>query len=136
MPDALLQPNPDGFQTVTLAVALGGDAPEVSNPNPSTGRIIIVGDVDFLEESFLQANPDNLIFTENAIDWLAQDESLISIRSKTRTPPQMVFTSDFQKSGLRWGNLIGVPLVVVILGILRITGRKRRAKVRWGDLIA
>jgi hypothetical protein len=48
----------------------------------------------------------------------------------------MVFTSDFQKSGLRWGNLIGVPLVVVILGILRITGRKRRAKVRWGDLIA
>ena len=136
MPDALLQPNPDGFQTVTLAVALGGDAPEISNPNPSTGRIIIVGDVDFLEESFLQANPDNLIFTENAIDWLAQDESLISIRSKTRTPPQMVFTSDFQKSGLRWGNLIGVPLVVVILGILRITGRKRRAKVRWGDLIA
>tara|TARA_B110000116_G_scaffold269345_1_gene285121 strand:- start:14100 stop:16337 length:2238 start_codon:yes stop_codon:yes gene_type:complete len=135
MPDALLQPDPGGFQTVTLAVALGGGDSESSNDDPSAGRIIVVGDVDFLEESFVQASPDNLIFAENAIDWLAQDEALIAIRSKTRTPPPMVFTSDFQKAGLRWGNLIGVPLLVVILGILKVTGRKRRAKVRWGDLI-
>ena len=120
---------------MTLAVALGGGDSESSNDDPSAGRIIVVGDVDFLEESFVQASPDNLIFAENAIDWLAQDEALIAIRSKTRTPPPMVFTSDFQKAGLRWGNLIGVPLLVVILGILKVTGRKRRAKVRWGDLI-
>jgi len=136
MPDALLQPDPNGFQTVTLAVALGGGDSESSNDDPSAGRIIVVGDVDFLEESFVQVSPDNLIFAENAIDWLAQDEALIAIRSKTRTPPPMIFTSDFQKASLRWGNLIGVPLLVVILGILKVTGRKRRAKVRWGDLIA
>ena len=136
MPDALLQPDPDGFQTVTLAVAIGGGETEPTTNDVREGRIIVVGDVDFLEESFIQVSPDNLIFAENAIDWLAQDEALIAIRSKTRTPPPIVFTSDFQKASLRWGNLIGVPLIIVIYGVMNVTGRRRRAEVRWGDFIA
>ena len=136
MPDALLQPDPDGFQTVTLAVAIGGGETEPTTNDIREGRIIVVGDVDFLEESFIQVSPDNLIFAENAIDWLAQDEALIAIRSKTRTPPPIVFTSDFQKASLRWGNLIGVPLIIVIYGVMKVTGRRRRAEVRWGDFIA
>ena len=138
MPDALLQPDPDGFQTVTLAVAIGGGDAKTSSSDSSDeeGRIIVVGDVDFLEESFLQVSPDNLIFAENAIDWLAQDEGLIAIRSKTRTPPPIVFTSDFQKASLRWGNLVGVPLIIVIYGVMKVTGRKRRAEARWGEFIA
>ena len=136
MPDALLQPDPDGFQTVTLAVAIGGGETEPTTNDVREGRIIVVGDVDFLEESFIQVSPDNLIFAENAIDWLAQDEALIAIRSKTRTPPPIVFTSDFQKASLRWGNLIGVPLLIVIYGVMKVTGRRRRAEVRWGDFIA
>jgi len=136
MPDALLQPDPDGFQTVTLAVAIGGGETEPTTNDVREGRMIVVGDVDFLEESFIQVSPDNLIFAENAIDWLAQDEALIAIRSKTRTPPPIVFTSDFQKASLRWGNLIGVPLIIVIYGVMKVTGRRRRAEVRWGDFIA
>ena len=136
MPDELLQPDPDGFQTVTLAVAIGGGETEPTTNDVREGRIIVVGDVDFLEESFIQVSPDNLIFAENAIDWLAQDEALIAIRSKTRTPPPIVFTSDFQKASLRWGNLIGVPLIIVIYGVMKVTGRRRRAEVRWGDFIA
>lgn len=136
MPDALLQPDPDGFQTVTLAVAIGGGEAESTTNAVQNGRIIVVGDVDFLEESFIQVSPDNLIFAENAIDWLAQDEALIAIRSKTRTPPPIIFTSDFQKASLRWGNLIGVPLLIVIYGAMKVTGRRRRAEVRWGDFIA
>ena len=136
MPDALLQPDPDGFQTVTLAVAIGGGETEPTTNDVREGRIIVVGDVDFLEESFIRVSPDNLMFAENAIDWLAQDEALIAIRSKTRTPPPIVFTSDFQKASLRWGNLIGVPLLIVIYGVMKVTGRRRRAEVRWGDFIA
>ena len=136
MPDALLQPDPDGFQTVTLAVAIGGGEAESATNDVQEGRIIVVGDVDFLEESFIQVSPDNLIFAENAIDWLAQDEALIAIRSKTRTPPPIIFTSDFQKASLRWGNLIGVPLLIVMYGVMKVTGRRRRAEVRWGDFIA
>ena len=136
MPDALLEPNPDDFQTVTLAVALdpaaAGDG-ESSRESVAEGRMIVVGDVDFLQEQFLRANPQNLVFTLNAIDWLAQDEALIGIRSKLRTPPVMAFTSELQRVALKWGNLVGVPLLFVALGVVRVAGRRRRIEARWRD---
>ena len=136
MPETLPQPDPNNLKTVTLAVA--------SDPNTDGeaggggeadggGRIIVVGDVDFLQEQFIRSNPQNLIFTANAIDWLAQDEALIGIRSKTRTPPVMAFTSDFQRTALKWGNLVGVPLLFVVGGAVRVTGRRRRAEARWEE---
>ena len=140
MPDALLEPDPDDFQTLTLAVAVdpaargdGGSSGE-GNGSAAEGRMIVVGDVDFLQEQFLRANPQNLVFTLNAIDWLAQDEALIGIRSKLRTPPVMAFTSEFQRALLKWGNLVGVPLLVVALGVVRVTGRRRRTEARWKGL--
>ena len=140
MPDALLEPDPDDFQTLTLAVAVdpaatgdGGSSGE-GNGSAAEGRMIVVGDVDFLQEQFLRANPQHLVFTLNAIDWLAQDEALIGIRSKLRTPPVMAFTSEFQRALLKWGNLVGVPLLVVALGVVRVTGRRRRTEARWKAL--
>ena len=140
MPDALLEPDPDDFQTLTLAVAVDpaatgdGGSSEEGNGSAAEGRMIVVGDVDFLQEQFLRANPQNLVFTLNAIDWLAQDEALIGIRSKLRTPPVMAFTSEFQRALLKWGNLVGVPLLVVALGVVRVTGRRRRTEARWKGL--
>ncbi len=96
--------------------------------------MIVVGDVDFLQEQFVRANPQNLVFTLNAIDWLAQDEALIGIRSKLRTPPVMAFTSEFQRALLKWGHLVGVPLLFVALGVVRVTGRRRRIEARWKAL--
>ena len=136
MPDALVEPDPDDLQSVTLAVALGaGVDGEEGAEATAAGRMIVVGDVDFLQEQFVRSNPQNLIFTANAIDWLAQDEALIDIRSKTRTPPAMAFTSDFQKTALKWGNLVGVPLLFVLGGTVRVTGRRRRAEARWEEMI-
>ena len=135
MPDALLEPDRNDFQTLTVAVALdpaADDGESSGGADPVTdGRMIVIGDVDFLQEQFLQANPQNLVFTLNAIDWLAQDEALIGIRSKLRTPPVMAFTSEFQRVALKWGNLVGVPLLFVLLGLVRVTGRRRRAETRW-----
>jgi ABC-type uncharacterized transport system involved in gliding motility auxiliary subunit len=134
MPDALLEPNPDDFQTLTLAVALDPAAADdggAATGSSAEGRIIVVGDVDYLQEQFVRSNPQNLVFTLNAVDWLAQDEALIGIRSKLRTPPVMVFTSEFQGAALKWGNLVGVPLLFVLLGVVRVTGRRRRTEARW-----
>jgi len=80
------------------------------------GRLVVVGDVNFLDDQFVRGNPQNLVFFANALDWLAQDEALIEIRSKDRTPPPLLFTSDLQKMALRWGNLLGVPLLFVLVG--------------------
>ena len=133
MPDALQAPDPDDFQTVTLAVAIESAGGE-DDDSGGGGRMIVVGDVDYLKEDFVRSNPQNLIFTANAIDWLAQDEALIDIRSKNRTPPSIVLTSDFQAAALKWGNLVGVPLLFVVGGVVRVTGRRRRAESRWQEL--
>lgn len=95
------------------------------------GRIVAVGDGDFLEDRFVQANPQNAIFAANAVDWLAQDEALIGIRSKDRTPPVLVFESDLRQSVFKWASLAGVPLLFVVVGFARVAGRGRRAERRW-----
>lgn len=95
------------------------------------GRIVAVGDADFLEDRFVQANPQNAIFAANAVDWLAQDEALIGIRSKDRSPPALVFKSDIRQSAFKWASLAGVPLLFVAFGFVRVAGRERRAERRW-----
>jgi ABC-2 type transport system permease protein len=114
-----------GVQVVAAAV--------LPNESDSRGRMIVVGDASFAEPQYVQANRGNVLFLANAIDWLAQDEALINIRSKDRTPPGLVFESDGAQSFLN--NLLGIPVLVVLLGSLRVTGRRRRAEARWGELI-
>jgi ABC-type uncharacterized transport system involved in gliding motility auxiliary subunit len=98
--------------------------------------MIAIGDADFAGGQFQQANPSNFAFLANSIDWLAQDEALIRIPTKDRTPPTLVFESDTARNLLRWGNLVGVPLLFVLFGLLRVTGRRRRAEKRWKGVVA
>jgi ABC-type uncharacterized transport system involved in gliding motility auxiliary subunit/ABC-type transport system involved in multi-copper enzyme maturation permease subunit len=129
-PDQEWDVPPDRLRARALAVVV---TPPEGDPR---GRMIVVGDASFAEPQFLQQNPANLTFLANAIDWLARDEALIGIRSKNRTPPNLVFESDMSRLVLKWGNLIGVPLLFVLVGILRVTGRKRRAEARWGEVVS
>jgi ABC-type uncharacterized transport system involved in gliding motility auxiliary subunit len=101
-----------------------------------TGRLVVVADASFLDPQFTGSNQQNQVFAANAIDWLAQDEALIRIRSKNRTPPALAFTSDAKKNLMKWGNLAGVPLLFVAYGAFRITGRKHRAEARWKEVIS
>ena len=118
----------------TLAVAIDPSAGGAGTR--SRGRIIAVGDADFLEDQFAQANNQNVIFAANAIDWLAQDEALIAIRSKDRTPPTLAFESDGGRDALKWGSLLGVPAIFALFGVARVTRRGPRAQRRWGDVVA
>ena len=130
MPDQDWNRTPEELGVRTVAVAV------TPTEGESSGRLVVVGDATFAEAQFLQSNASNLVFLANAIDWLAQDEALIRIRSKNRTPPNLVFQSDLTRSFLKWGNLIGIPLAFVLFGAVRISGRRRRAKVRWGGIVA
>jgi ABC-type uncharacterized transport system involved in gliding motility auxiliary subunit len=103
--------------------------------DPTDGRMIVVGDASFLDPQFAQSNPQNVAFAANAIDWLAKDESLIRIRSKNRTPPALAFTSDWSRNAMKWGNLLGVPILYVLVGVFRIAGRRRRAEARWKEVV-
>ena len=110
-----------------------GEAETAAATESSGGRFVVVGDGDFLEDGFVQQYAQNLAFAANAVDWLAQDEALIGIRSKDRTPPALVFESDSGKGALKWTSLIGVPALFILLGFARVTGRTKRAERRWRE---
>ncbi len=112
-----------------------GEAPDAAGPTGPMpgGRIIAVGDGDFLEDRFAQSNSQNVIFAANAVDWLAQDDALIGIRSKDRAPPALAFESDTGRNALKWGSLIGVPALFMLFGFVRVTQRATRAERRWNE---
>jgi len=93
-----------------------------------------VGSVDFASDRFVRSAPENLAFVLNAIDWLAQDEALITIRSKDRRPPPLVFSSDTKREGVKYANLIGLPLLVGAAGALRLVRRHRRSREPYQPL--
>jgi len=134
--NAPIQPDQDWiFEPEELGVRVVA-ASIVPEEGDSSGRMIVVGDASFAEAQYIRANPGNLLFLANAIDWLAQEEALISIRSKDRTPPALAFSSDASRNLLKWGNLIGVPLLFVLAGLLRVSGRRRRAEARWQEVVS
>ena len=102
----------------------------------SKGRVVVVGSLDFATDRFVRSAPENLAFTLNAIDWLAQDEALIAIRSKDRRPPALMFQSAGEREGVKYANLIGVPLLVAAFGAVRLIRRRRRTREPYRPLVA
>lgn len=80
-----------------------------------TSRLVVIGNSGFAEKQWigLQHNGD-LFF--NAVDWLAQDENLISIRPKSATSRHIVLT-EAQAASLRWIEMFFLPGIVILVGI-------------------
>lgn len=94
----------------------------------STARMFVVADNDFATESFLQQYPTNKILALNLIDAAAQDEDLLSIRARTIDNRPLDNLSPAKKSLIKWGNILVIPVILIILGLLRSGVRKRRSK--------
>ena len=114
----------DSLRSRTVALAVSA-SPSGTGPH---GRIVVVGNADFASDRYARNSPENVVFTQNAIDWLAQDEALIGIRSKNRAPAPLVFTSAATRSAVKFGNVIGVPLLLIGLGIIRLWRRRETTR--------
>jgi gliding motility-associatede transport system auxiliary component len=78
-------------------------------------RLVVIGDSDFASNQAIgQASNGDLFL--NTIDWLAQDENLISIRPKSVTNRRVTLT-EAQVAGLRWFDLFFLPGIVILAGI-------------------
>jgi gliding-associated putative ABC transporter substrate-binding component GldG len=91
-------------------------APSVTS-SPET-RVIAVGDGDFMKDEFLGTR-GNITFFANIIDYLADDAGLITIRSKNVATPPLDQISDGSKKMLKYTNLIGPPLIIIVYGLFR-----------------
>ncbi|MFA6393970.1 MAG: GldG family protein [Patescibacteria group bacterium] len=91
-----------------------------------SSRIAVVGDSDFIKDSFLRNAPDNLALFQNLTDILSLDEDLINIRSKGVTSRPVKELSEAGKATARYGNVFGVTAIVIALGAVRYISRRRR----------
>ncbi|OGF26142.1 hypothetical protein A2303_05860 [Candidatus Falkowbacteria bacterium RIFOXYB2_FULL_47_14] len=113
-----------------LAVSITGTIPnaypEGSDNENIRARLIVVGDSDFITDNFLQQSPDNLTLFQNLVDSLSLDEDLINIRSKSvSSRPIKEDLSDGTRATLRYLNVFGLTLIVILFGLLRYYMRKR-----------
>jgi ABC-type uncharacterized transport system involved in gliding motility auxiliary subunit len=100
------------------------------------GRVVVVGSSDFASDRYARNSPENIVFVQNAVDWLAQDEALITIRSKNRAPPQLVFTSVAKRDAAKYGNIVGVPVLLIVAGSLRLWRRRLITRQTYRPLAA
>ena len=115
----------DSLRSRLLAVQV---VPAADSGAVAPGRAVVVGNSDFTADRNAQAAPDGLVFALNAVDWLAQDDALISIRAKDRQPPPLVFESRTTQDFVKWANVAGVPLLLVLYAAARLWRRRQLAR--------
>ena len=125
----------DSLRRRVVALLASPLRPDTAKGAPR-GRVVVVGTGDFASDRYARNSPENLVFVENAVDWLAQDDALIAIRSKNRAPPPLVFTSAATRRAVKYGNVFGVPLLLVVAGVLRLWRRRQMTRRTYQPLAA
>ena len=112
----------------TLAAAYTGTFPSAFIPGRTSmpARLVVVGDGDFLNESILGAVGSNTEFGLNMVDWLAQDEALLAIRSKSIEPRKLRETPEGLRPLIKYGNMVGPLLLIILFGFGRWRKRRNR----------
>ncbi len=87
------------------------------------GRLVVFGDSDFATNQYFdyQGNGDLAL---NALSWLAEDESLISIRPRQAGYNPIALT-DSQGEWIFWISVVFYPLAIALVGLL-VVSRKGR----------
>jgi len=94
------------------------------------GNLVVVSNGRFLEDNYLQDFTENLLFVQNIADWMLENESLIGIRSRSvAARPFEKEPTEPVKNLIKFGLTIGLPLLVVLFGLLRWGIRLKRRKL-------
>lgn len=104
--------------------------PDKRDIGSDDARIVVVGNGSFVTDEFQRATA-GFVFMFNIADWMTQDQGLIAIRSKQVTGRTLDIVSDGTKNVTKYINMLGMPLLVVVFGLVRWqvkrSARKRSA---------
>jgi ABC-type uncharacterized transport system involved in gliding motility auxiliary subunit len=78
--------------------------------------LVVIGDSDFAENQVLGGPGSDGDLFLNTINWLAQDENMISIRPKPESSRHLTLTLS-QATGLAWIERLFLPGLVILFGI-------------------
>ena len=96
-------------------------------------RLVVVGDADWLTDPMFNLSAENFVAARNLFDWLAVEDSLVAIRTKGPGQRELLFDSETHESVVRFGNMLGVPALIVALGLLRYWARRRAISRVYGS---
>ena len=93
-----------------------GDGGDEADDTPAEARLAVFGDSDFAANSSLgiRGNRDLVL---NAVNWLAEQENLISIRPRERRSRRITLTAD-QQFRIFIASLVLIPGLIVGAGVL------------------
>jgi ABC-type uncharacterized transport system involved in gliding motility auxiliary subunit len=86
------------------------------------GKILVTGDSDFASNKFMKAG--NKDFLLNMLNWLAEENVLISVRRKEPGLTPLLLTA-VQGKIVFWLSVVIVPSLLLVTG-LGVTARRRR----------
>ncbi|MBI5479571.1 MAG: hypothetical protein HY906_11975 [Deltaproteobacteria bacterium] len=132
------QPAPEGAPGAPAAAPLASAA-DTAGPlkeSQKEVRLLVVGDSDLASDDyariFLQAPQfvpgygKNISFIINAIDWMAEDETLVPLRSKQVTTRLLTSKKEWGPLVARLANNVILPLGFIGYGVVRWRLRKSR----------
>ena len=77
-------------------------------------QILVVGDSDFAKNAYIR-NSGNYDLALNMINWLAEEQDMITIRPK-EIDDQRVTLTEKQNKTIMYLTVIGLPLIIIIAG--------------------
>ncbi len=92
-------------------------------------RIIFVGNAVFLQDPFVQMYKDNLDFMMNIVNAFVYGKDLTQIRAREVAERPIKKLNTFQRFLFQQGITFGIPVIILIFGILRYTRRKIRKRI-------
>ena len=95
-----------------------------SSPSHNQQRVVVIGDGDFLSNSYL-GNGGNRALGERLFDWLLGDDALVDMPSRA-APDRIVRLSQGGLSAITAIFLVLLPLVLLLSGLLIAWRRRRR----------
>ncbi len=128
-----IKPDTDGERRGPLDIAVGltralePPAPDPATPQagsaPREQRVVVLGDGDFLSNTYL-GNGGNLQLGLALVNWLAHDDTLISIPPKT-APDLTLALDNVAIISIGLGFLVALPLALLGTGFLIWRSRRR-----------
>src|SRR5260370_7795803 len=85
----------------------------------SEGRNIVAGISSQSMDDFIGPSAKSKLLL-NVADWLLPDPSLLAMRSRGMSePPIQADLSTATRNAVKFGNILGVPLLLVLYGVVR-----------------
>ena len=108
-------------------IILGYAVESVITNNNKSGRLVVIGDIDFLSDYFIESMSGNLELALNSIEWISKENISLSIKPKSIKKSPVVL-SQADANLVLVISFIVVPLLMLLPGILVWVIRSKKVK--------